>query len=296
MTKRIATMLVSAALAVGCCLPALAEEAIPTPVPGPSPGTTSSTTDNTGETVPESNTDSTNQDESSPLYYPYEIETVPDGRQTLIVMRYRVPEGTTADALVDSDLTRMGEPYTLWAVTETPEGGTTEEKDAEQTFDVSVYSNIPDEARNEVKETIDYSDEDGFAGTLTLADLTVSEGPQEDGTYIATTRYTGTVSRSLAGDVRYELFYAPVNVPAEPEPVQEIPTDVLLLIMLVSLALFIFTCMLMILRRPGEPKPRREAESKPKAAPPAPPKKQKIYVPANDIVVGGKGDDDEDLV
>lgn len=147
-----------------------------------------------------------------------------------------------------------------------------------------------------MRETIDYSDEDGFAGTLTLADLTVSETAQEDGTYLATTRYTGTVSRSLAGNVCFELYYAPVNAPAEPEPVQEIPTDVLLLIMLVSLALFIFTCMLTILRRPGETKPRHAAEQKPKAAPSAPPKKQKIYVPSNDIVVGGKGDEDEELL
>ena len=66
----------------------------------------------------------------APAYYPYEIDTVPDGRQTLIVMRYRVPEGTTADALELDGLTRMGEPYTLWAVTETPEDGATEEKDA----------------------------------------------------------------------------------------------------------------------------------------------------------------------
>ena len=128
-------------------------------------------------------------------------------------MRYRVPEGITADTLELDGLTRMGEPYTLWAVTETPEAGALEEKDAEQTFDVSVYSNIPDEARGEVKETIEYSDEDGFAGTLTLADLTVGADAQEDGTYIATTRYTGTVSRSLAGEVCYELYYAPVNAP-----------------------------------------------------------------------------------
>lgn len=296
MTKRIATFFLTCALAAGCCLPALADEAVPTPGPGPSPETTSSATDNTGETVSEDNTEGNISGKSTPAYYPYQIATVPDGRQTLIVMRYRVPEGTTADALELDGLTRMGEPYTLWAVTETPEGATTEEKEAEQTFDVSVYSNIPEEARSEVRETIDYSDEDGFAGTLTLADLTVSEGPQEDGTYIATTRYTGTISRSLAGNVCYELYYAPVNAPAEPEPVQEIPTDVLLLVMLVSLALFIFTCMLMILRRPGEPRPRRAAESKPKAAPPAPPKKQKIYVPSNDIVVGGKGDEDEELV
>ncbi|HJD20573.1 MAG TPA: hypothetical protein H9915_02010 [Candidatus Gemmiger faecigallinarum] len=296
MTKRIATLLVSAALAVGCCLPALADEAIPTPAPGPTSEATSSTADNTGGTVAGNNTSGIIPDKSAPLYYPYEIDTVPDGRQTLIVMRYRVPEGTTADALELDGLTRMGEPYTLWAVTETPEGATIEEKEAEQTFDVSVYSNIPEEARSELRETIDYSDEDGFAGTLTLADLTVSETAQEDGTYIATTRYTGTVSRSLAGDVCYELYYAPVNAPAEPEPVREIPTDVLLLIMLVSLAMFIFTCMLMILRRPVEPKARHSAEPKPKAAPPVPPKKQKIYVPANDIVVGGKGDDDENLV
>ena len=48
-------------------------------------------------------------------------------------MRYRVPEGTTADTLELDGLTRMGEPYTLWAVTETPEDGAIEEKDAEQT-------------------------------------------------------------------------------------------------------------------------------------------------------------------
>lgn len=287
MTKRIATMLVSAALAVGCCLPALAEEAVPTPVPEPSPGTTQVDT-------PTDTTSTEAEASPAPSYYPYEIETVPDGRQILIVMRYRVPEGITADTLELDGLTRMGEPYTLWAVTETPEAGAIEEKDAEQTFDVSVYSNIPDEARGEVKETIEYSDEDGFAGTLTLADLTVGADAQEDGTYIATTRYTGTVSRSLAGEVCYELYYAPVNAPAVPEPTREIPSDVLLLIMLVSLALFIFTCMLMILRRPV-PRPRHEENAKPKAAPPAPPKKQKIYVPASDIVVGGKGDDDETL-
>ena len=285
MTKPIATLFLTCALAVGCCLPALADEAVPTPGPSPeSAQVDASTSTASAETG----------DSAAPSYYPYEIGPVPDGRQTLIVMRYRVPEGITADTLELDGLTRMGEPYTLWAVTETSEAGAIEEKDAEQTFDVSVYSNIPDEARGEVKETIEYSDEDGFVGTLTLADLTVGADAQEDGTYIATTRYTGTVSRSLAGEVCYELYYAPVNAPAVPEPAREIPSDVLLLIMLVSLALFIFTCMLMILRRPV-PRPRHEENAKPKAAPPAPPKKQKIYVPASDIVVGGKGDDDETL-
>ena len=285
MTKPIATLFLTCALAVGCCLPALADEAVPTPGPSPESAQVDASTSTASVETEVS---------AAPSYYPYEIGTVPDGRQTLIVMRYRVPEGITADTLELDNLTRMGEPYTLWAATEPPEAGAIEEKDAEQTFDVSVYSNIPDEARGEVKETIEYSDEDGFAGTLTLADLTVGADAQEDGTYIATTRYTGTVSRSLAGEVCYELYYAPVNAPAVPEPTREIPSDVLLLIMLVSLTLFIFTCMLMILRRPV-PRPRHEENAKPKAAPPAPPKKQKIYVPASDIVVGGKGDDDETL-
>ena len=287
MTKPIATLFLTCALAVGCCLPALADEAAPTPAPGPLP-------ENAQVDASASTASAETEVSAAPSYYPYEIGTVPDGRQTLIVMRYRVPEGITADTLKLDGLTRMGEPYTLWAVTKTPEEGAIEEKDAEQTFDVSVYSNIPDEARGEVKEAIEYSDEDGFVGTLTLADLTVGADAQEDGTYIATTRYTGTVSRSLAGEVCYELYYAPVNAPAVPEPAREIPSDVLLLIMLVSLALFIFTCMLMILRRPV-PRPRHEENARPKAAPPAPPKKQKIYVPASDIVVGGKEDDDETL-
>ena len=138
MIKQIATFFLTCALALGCCLPALAEEAVPAPVPGPSPEAASSAADNTDETAPGDNTDSNIFVESTPAYYPYQIATVPDGRQTLIVMRYRVPEGTTADVLELDNLTRMGEPYTLWAVTETPEGGTTEEKEAEQTFDVSV--------------------------------------------------------------------------------------------------------------------------------------------------------------
>ena len=129
MTKRIAIFFLTCVLAAGCCLPALAEEAAPAPVSGPTPETTSSNTDNTVETFPENNTDSNISGKSTPAYYPYQIATVPDGRQTLIVMRYRVPEGTTADVLELDNLTRMGEPYTLWAVTETPEGGTTEEKD-----------------------------------------------------------------------------------------------------------------------------------------------------------------------
>ena len=65
-----------------------------------------------------------------------------------------------------------------------------------------------------------------------------------------------------------------------------------------SIVLFIFTCILMILRRPGSTSARGDGplkKEKPVPAAPAPQKKQKIYVPSSDIVVGGKGDDDEKL-
>ena len=58
MTKRIATFFLTCVLVAGCCLPALAEEAAPSPVPGPSPETASSAADNTDETAPGDNTDS----------------------------------------------------------------------------------------------------------------------------------------------------------------------------------------------------------------------------------------------
>lgn len=190
-------------------------------------------------------------------------------------MRYRVPAGTTADALTRSDLTRMGEPYTLWAVTETPEDVTTEEKEAQQSFSVSVYSNIPEEARSEVKETIDYKDEDGFTGTLTLSDLSIADEMQENGTYIATVQYAGTASRSLAGDISYELIYAPVNPPAAEAAVQENSSDVLLLMMMVSLALFILTCILMLLHQSVALRLRQDGPAKKAKQAPAAPAHQK---------------------
>ena len=119
MTKPIATLFLTCALAVGCCLPALADEAVPTPGPSPeSAQVDASTSTASAET----------EVSAAPSYYPYEIGTVPDGRQTLIVMRYRVPEGITADTLELDGLTRMGEPYTLWAVTETSEAGAIEKR------------------------------------------------------------------------------------------------------------------------------------------------------------------------
>lgn len=291
MKQRFLSAFCALALSLGCCLPVLAEETAspPTPTPGPTPAA-SQNEEATPTAEPES--------ADIPAYYPYEVTTQADGDQTLVIMRYRVPSGTTVEALTRYDLTRMGEPYTLWAVTETPEDVTTEEKDAQQSFSVSVYSNIPEEARSEVKETIDYKDEDGFTGTLHLTDLSIGTDMQENGTYIATVQYAGTASRALAGDVSYELVYAPVNSPAQTTAAQEIPLTVLLLLLMISITLFIFTCILMLLRQSTTGAARRDKfPKKEKTAPsaPVPQKKQKIYVPSNDIVVGGKGEDDESL-
>lgn len=289
MKQRLLTAFLALTLAIGCCMPALAEESAsaPTPTPGPTP-----TAEQSVET--ESSADTPVPD--TPRYYPYEVTTEEDGAQTLVIMRYRVPAGITAEELTRNDLTRMGEPYTLWAVTETPEDITTEEKEAQQSFSVSVYSNIPEEARSEVKETIAYKDEDGFTGTLSLTDLSIAEEMQENGTYIATVQYAGTASRSLAGDNSYELIYAPVNPPTEETPVQSISPDILLLIMMVSLTMFILTCILLVLRQSSAGCTHRETFTKKEKNPPATaPKKQKIYVPSNDIVVGGKENDDETL-
>lgn len=290
MKQRLLTAFLALTLAMGCCMPALAEESAsaPTPTPGPTPAAEQSLDADSSVQTPEA---------ESPTYYPYEVATEVDGAQTLVVMRYRVPAGITAEELTRNDLTRMGEPYTLWAVTETPEDVTTEEKNAQQSFSVSVYSNIPEEARSEVKETIDYKDEDGFTGTLTLSDLSIADEMQENGTYIATVQYAGTASRSLAGDISYELIYAPVNPPAAEAAVQENSSDVLLLMMMVSLALFILTCILMLLHQSVALRLRQDGPAKKaKQAPAAPAhqKKQKIYVPSSDIVVGGKGDDDDE--
>lgn len=291
MKQRLLTAFLTLTLALGCCLPVLAEEAAsqPAPTPGPSPAASQA-----GDTKPAA--DAAVAD--VPAYYPYEVISQADGDQTLVVMRYRVPSGTTVEELTRNDLTRMGEPYTLWAVTETPEDVTTEEKEAQQSFSVSVYSNIPEEARSEVKETIDYKDDDGFTGTLRLTDLSIGADMQENGTYIATVQYAGTASRALVGDVSYELIYAPANPPAQVAAAQDIPLDILLLLLMASIVLFIFTCILMLLRRPGSISPRGDRplkKEKPVPAVPAPQKKQKIYVPSSDIVVGGKGDDDESL-
>ena len=86
-----------------CALPALAEEAAPTPTPAPEPA---------GQT--------------EPRWYPYEITTEEDGAQILIHKLYRVPAGTAVSELREDGITRLGQPYSLWGVMETKETGPAE--------------------------------------------------------------------------------------------------------------------------------------------------------------------------
>ncbi len=104
--------------------------------------------------------------------------------------------------------------YTLWGVTQSVEGGVTEEKEVTQDFELSVRSADAETARHDVKkESVAYDDEYGFSGSLTLQDITIGENLQADSTYMATAHYAGTVTRTEAGTVHYTLLYAPVSVP-----------------------------------------------------------------------------------
>lgn len=103
--------------------------------------------------------------------------------------------------------------YTLWGVTQSVEGGVTEEKEVTQDFELSVRSADAETARNDVKESVAYDDEYGFSGSLTLQDITIGETLQADSTYMATAHYAGTVTRTEAGTVHYTLLYAPVSAP-----------------------------------------------------------------------------------
>ena len=55
-----------------------------------------------------------------------------------------------------------GADYTLWGVTESVEGGVTEEKEVTQDFELSVRSADAETARHDVKESVAYDDEYGF--------------------------------------------------------------------------------------------------------------------------------------
>lgn len=69
---------------------------------------------------------------ATPAYYPYEITTQNDGGETLVLKKYRVPEGTDVGVLVEQNLTWLGQPYSLWGVTAVTEGSSVERQDADR--------------------------------------------------------------------------------------------------------------------------------------------------------------------
>ncbi len=152
-------------LALGTATVAFAEEPTPTPAP------------ELVELSPE---------ETAPQFYPDSISWQEDGGQLLVVKQYSVPYGTAVTDLTESGMQWGGADYTLWGVTESVEGGVTEEKEVTQDFELSVRSADAETARNDVKESVAYDDEYGFSGSLTLQDITIGETLQADSTYMAT--------------------------------------------------------------------------------------------------------------
>lgn len=128
-------------LALGTATVAFAEEPTPTPAP------------ELVELSPE---------ETAPQFYPDSISWQEDGGQLLVVKQYSVPYGTAVTDLTESGMQWGGADYTLWGVTESVEGGVTEEKEVTQDFELSVRSADAETARNDVKESVAYDDEYGF--------------------------------------------------------------------------------------------------------------------------------------
>ena len=135
-------------------------------------------------------------EDTASLFYPDSISWQENGGQLLVVKQYSVPYGTTVADLTESTMQWNGVDYTLWGVTQSVEGGVTEEKEVTQDFELSVRSADAETARNDVKESVAYDDEYGFSGTLTLQDITIGETLQADSTYMATAHYAGTVTRT----------------------------------------------------------------------------------------------------
>ena len=265
MNKKIPTMLLVTALALTLAGAAYAEE---------SPASAAPTDATASETQAE---------EVVPAFYPTDIELRQDGEQTLIVKHYTVPADTQVSDLKESDLTRMGSDYTLWGVSKTQENTKIEEAELSKTLDVAVPSNIPEEAVAALQQDVLY-DQDGYFGTLHLVNVTCTDEMREDGSYPATANYTGTVSRVTEGDLVVELIYAPVAAaPVENSSVPGIPAAGILVgsVALLGGAGFAGYC-IGKRRSPAEAVPA-ETEEKPK-----------VYVPANDIVVGAREEDDED--
>lgn len=167
-------------LALGTATAVFAEEPTPTPAP------------ELVELSPE---------DTAPPFYPDSISWQEDGGQLLVVKQYSVPYGTAVADLTESGIQWGGFDYTLWGVTQSVEGGVTEEKEVTQDFELSVRSADAETARNDVKESVAYDDEYGFSGSLTLQDITIGETLQADSTYMATAHYAGR-NRALYAAVR----------------------------------------------------------------------------------------------
>ena len=176
--------------------------------------------------------------------------------------------------------------YTLWGVTQSVEGGVTEEKEVTQDFELSVRSADAETARNDVKESVAYDDEYGFSGTLTLQDITIGETLQADSTYMATAHYAGTVTRTEAGTVHYTLLYAPISAPVVVAAAESGITPALLITGIACALLFI--AVLLIITHLLRKEPAHAVEpTKPAPAP-------KVYVPSGDIVLGGRNEDEDE--
>ena len=150
-------------LALGTATAAFAEEPTPTPAP------------ELVELSPE---------DTAPQFYPDSISWQEDGGQMLVIKQYNVPYDTAVADLTESGMQWGGSDYTLWGVTQSVEGGVTEEKEVTQDFELSVRSADAETARNDVKESVTYDDEYGFSGSLTLQDITIGETLQADSTYM----------------------------------------------------------------------------------------------------------------
>lgn len=155
-------------LALGTATAAFAEEPTPTPAP------------ELVELSPE---------DTAPQFYPDSISWQEDGGQMLVIKQYNVPYDTAVADLTESGMQWGGSDYTLWGVTQSVEGGVTEEKEVTQDFELSVRSADAETARNDVKESVAYDDEYGFSGSLTLQDITIGETLQADSTYMAKLTY-----------------------------------------------------------------------------------------------------------
>ena len=252
-------------LALGTATVAFAEEPTPTPAP------------ELVELLPE---------DTAPQFYPDSISWQENGGQLLVVKQYSVPYGTTVADLTESTMQWTGVDYTLWGVTQSVEGGVTEEKGVTQDFELSVRSAVAETARNDVKESVAYDDEYGFSGSLTLQDITIGETLQADSTYMATAHYAGTVTRTKTGAVHYTLLYAPVSAPVVVAAAESSIPPTLLVMGIVCALLFI--AVLLVITHLLRKEPAHAAEpAKPAPVP-------KVYVPSGDIVLGGRNEDDDE--